>query len=28
LQAKPFAIIELAELDDGNHVVIKIIGPQ
>jgi hypothetical protein len=24
LQAKPFAIINLSELDDGNHVMIKL----
>ncbi len=28
LQPKPFAIIKLAELDDGNHVAFEIIGPR
>ena len=28
LQANPFAIIDLAELDDRNHVASEIIGPQ
>ena len=28
LQPKPFAIINLTELDDRNHVAIEIIGPQ
>jgi hypothetical protein len=28
LQANPFAIINLTELDDRNHVAIEIIGPQ
>jgi hypothetical protein len=28
LQPKPFAITNLTELDDRNHVAIEIIGPQ
>jgi hypothetical protein len=28
LQSEPFAIINLTELDDRNHVAIEIIGPQ
>src|SRR5258708_219262 len=28
LQPNPFGVINLTELDDGNHVAVEIIGPQ